>query len=130
MQYGTSAVAACALLWFAVTAVRRLPDSPAPASVPVLGRAELLGATALVVVCVAVGVTMRVLRFFTFFDRIRTPLDIIPTLCFGAGGGLAVGLLLYGVLVRLLHRRGPSRPDEETRTPAPTAQRPAGTGVR
>ncbi|MEV0989434.1 DUF4184 family protein [Streptomyces sp. NPDC049949] len=130
VQYGTSAVAACALLWFAVTAVRRLPDSPAPASVPVLGRAELLGAGALVVVCVAVGVTMRVLRFFTFFDRIRTPLDIIPTVCFGAGGGLAVGLLLYGVLVRFLHRRGPSRTDGETRTPAPTPQRPAGTGVR
>lgn len=66
--------------------------------------------------------TMRVLRFFTFFDRIRTPLDIIPTVCFGAGGGLAVGLLLYGVLVRLLpHRREPSRTDEDARTPVPTA---------
>ncbi|WP_030155811.1 DUF4184 family protein [Streptomyces sp. NRRL S-244] len=122
VQYGTSAVAACALLWFTVTAVRRLPDRPAPAAVPVLGRAELLGAVALVAVCVAVGVTMRVLRFFTFFDRIRTPLDIIPTVCFGAGGGLAVGLLLYGVLVRLLaRRRGPSRTDDHARTPVPTA---------
>lgn len=124
VQYGTSALAACALLWFTVTAVRRLPGSgvPAPAAVPVLGRAGLLGALALVAVCVAVGVTMRVLRFFTFFDRIRTPLDIIPTVCFGAGGGLAVGLLLYGVLVRLLTRRGePSRTDEDARTPVPTA---------
>lgn len=131
LQYGTSALAACALLWFTATALRRLPDSPAPASVPVLGRAEVWGALALVLVCVAVGVTMRVLRFFTFFDRIRTPLDIIPTVCFGAGGGLAVALLLYGVLVRLRHRRGPGLPDEagntaedkdeETRTPVPTA---------
>ncbi|MER6318747.1 DUF4184 family protein [Streptomyces sp. NPDC001581] len=122
LQYGTSAVAACALLWFTVTALRRLPASPAPASVPVLGRAEIWGALALVVGCVAAGVTMRVLRFFTFFDRIRTPLDIIPTVCFGAGGGLAVALLLYGVLVRLRHRgdRG-ARTDEETRTPVPTA---------
>ncbi|MFE5769853.1 DUF4184 family protein [Streptomyces sp. NPDC056485] len=123
VQYGTSALAACALLWFTVTAVRRLPDSAAPAAVPVLGRAELLGAVALVTVCVGVGVTMRVLRFFTFFDRIRTPLDIIPTVCFGAGGGLAVGLLLYGVLVRLLaaRRREPSRTEEDARTPVPTA---------
>ncbi|MEV6732167.1 MULTISPECIES: DUF4184 family protein [unclassified Streptomyces] len=121
VQYGTSAGAACALVWFTVTALRRLPDCAAPASVPVLGRSELLGAVALVAVCVAVGVTMRVLRFFTFFDRIRTPLDIIPTVCFGAGGGLAVGLLLYGVLVRLLQRREPSRTDEDARTPVPTA---------
>lgn len=127
LQYGTSALAACALLWFTGSVLRRLPASPAPASVPVLGRAELRCAVALLVVCVAAGVTMRVLRFFTFFDRIRTPLDIIPTVCFGAGGGLAVALLLYGILVRLLHRSGRrghsghSGADEETRTPVPTA---------
>nr|WSX52431.1 DUF4184 family protein [Streptomyces sp. NBC_00974] len=127
LQYGSSAVAACALLWFTVAALRRLPPSPAPASVPVLSRAEVRGAALLVVVCVAVCVTVRVLRFYTFFDRIRTPLDIIPTVCFGAGGGLCVALLLYGVLVRLLHRGGHGdgggRVDEgeETRTPVPTA---------
>ncbi|CAM5401055.1 hypothetical protein SAVIM338S_02005 [Streptomyces avidinii] len=128
LQYGTSAFAACALAWFTVTALRRLPDSPAPASVPVLGRAEVWGWVLLVAACVAAGVTMRVLRFFTFFDRIRTPLDIIPTICFGAGGGLCVGLLLYGVLVRLRHRGGrgggtaaAGRGHEETRTPVPTA---------
>ncbi|MGW6688895.1 DUF4184 family protein [Streptomyces sp. NPDC054961] len=127
LQYGSSAVAACALLWFTATALRRLPPSPAPASVPVLRRAEVWGAALLVAVCVAVCVTARVLRFYTFFDRIRTPLDIIPTICFGAGGGLCVALLLYGVLVRLLHRGGRAdggrraAADEETRTPVPTA---------
>lgn len=127
LQYGTSAIAACALVWFTVTALRRLPRSPAPPSVPVLGRAEAWGAVLLFAVCVAAGVTLRVLRFFTFYDRIRTPLDIIPTVCFGAGGGLAVALLLYGALARLRHRGG-RRPgngnrhegsDEETRTPVP-----------
>ncbi|MFD8633494.1 MULTISPECIES: DUF4184 family protein [unclassified Streptomyces] len=133
LQYGGSAVAACVLLWFTATALRRLPASPQPPSVPVLGRAELWGALALVLGCTAVGITMRVLRFFTFFDAIHTPLDIIPTICFGAGGGLTVGLLLYGTLVRLRHRPVRDRSDsgsgsgsgsgsdEETRTPVPTA---------
>ncbi|MFD7261776.1 DUF4184 family protein [Streptomyces sp. NPDC059874] len=121
LQYGTSVLAACAVLWFTVTALRRLPACPAPASVPVLSRAELWGALALVLVGVTVGITMRVLRFFTFFDAIHSPLDIIPTICFGSGGGLAVALLLYGILVRLRHRRARDRSDEETRTPVPTA---------
>ncbi len=120
LQYGTSAIAACAIGWFVATALRRLPSCPVPASVPALTRAEIRWALALLVVCVAAGVTMRVIRFFTFFDRIRTPLDIIPTVCFGAGGGLAVGLLLYGVLVRIRHRGARARTPQETRTPVPT----------
>ncbi len=123
VQYGSSALAACLLFWFAATALRRQPDRPAPAAVPVLGRAGILYAAALIVVCVAAGVTLRVIRFFTFYDRIRSPLDIIPTVCFGAGAGLAVGLLLYGASVRLLHARvGRRRPAaDETRKPVPTA---------
>ncbi|MFE2153455.1 DUF4184 family protein [Streptomyces lavendulae] len=128
VQYGSSAVAAVVLLWFTATALRRLPASPVPAPVPVLGRAVTLWGAAVVAACVAVGITLRVARFFTFFDRIRTPLDIIPTVCFGAGGGLAVGLLLYGVLVRLLQRRerhrdrrGGGRTGQDARTPVPTA---------
>ncbi|MCX4693939.1 DUF4184 family protein [Streptomyces sp. NBC_01408] len=128
LQYGSSAVAACALAWFTATALRRLPRTPAPASVPVLTRAEVVGALALVVVCVGAGITLRVIRFFTFFDRIRTPFDIIPTVCFGAGGGLAVALLLYGTLVRLRHRHdrnrdgsGSSGSGRDARTPVPTA---------
>ncbi|MFE7183891.1 DUF4184 family protein, partial [Streptomyces erythrochromogenes] len=126
LQYGSSAIAACALLWFTATALRRLPAGAPPASVPVLGRAERWGALALIAAGVAAGVTFRVIRFFTFFDRIRTPLDIIPTVCFGAGGGLCVSLLVYGVLVRLRRRQGrgrdrhrDGRADEETRTPVP-----------
>ncbi|MFD3695954.1 DUF4184 family protein [Streptomyces sp. NPDC058646] len=121
LQYGSSAVAACVLVWFTATALRRLPDTPPPASVPVLSRAEVLGALALVTVCVAAGVALRVIRFYTFFDRIDTPFDIIPTVCFGAGGGLAVALLLYGVLVRLRHRHDRDRTGRDARTPVPTA---------
>ncbi|MFH7596226.1 DUF4184 family protein [Streptomyces racemochromogenes] len=123
LQYGTSAVAACALLWFTVSALRRLPARPVPPSVPALGRAERWGALLLIAACTATGITLRVLRFLTYHDRIRSPLDIIPTVCFGAGGGLVVGLLLYGALVRLRHRRDRDdvRPDRETRTPVPAA---------
>ncbi|MEU9142903.1 DUF4184 family protein [Streptomyces sp. NPDC048349] len=121
LQYGSSAAAACALVWFAATALRRIAPRPVPASVPVLTRLEAGGAAALLVGCVAAGVTVRVIRFFTFFDRIRTPLDIIPTVCFGAGGGLAVGLLLYGAAVRLRHRGDRSPTGEDARTPVPTA---------
>ncbi|NXY99667.1 DUF4184 family protein [Streptomyces sp. BR123] len=119
LQYGSSAVAAGALLWFAATALRRMPDRPAPAAVPVLSRAEVLGSVLLVTGCAAAGVTTRVMRFFTFYDRIRSPLDIVPTVCFGAGAGLAAGLLLYGALVRLRHRRpGRDRDDRGGRRPA------------
>ncbi|MFD8882728.1 DUF4184 family protein [Streptomyces erythrochromogenes] len=126
LQYGSSAIAACALLWFTATALRRLPAGAPPASVPVLGRAERWGALALIAAGVAAGVVFRVIRFYTFFDRIRTPLDIIPTVCFGAGGGLCVSLLFYGVYVRLRRRRDrdrhrDDRADEGTRTPVPTA---------
>ncbi|MFC9818985.1 DUF4184 family protein [Streptomyces erythrochromogenes] len=126
LQYGSSAIAACALLWFTATALRRLPAGAPPASVPVLGRAERWGALALIAAGVAAGVVFRVIRFYTFFDRIRTPLDIIPTVCFGAGGGLCVSLLAYGVYVRLRRRRDrdrhrDDRADEGTRTPVPTA---------
>lgn len=123
LQYGSSALAAGVLLWFTSTALRRLPVTDAPRSVPVLSRAELWGALALVVACVAAGVTMRVVRFFTFFDRVHTPLDLVPTVCFGAGGGLCVALLLYGLLVRLRHRRDRDRDrtQDDTRTPVPTA---------
>jgi hypothetical protein len=123
LQYGTSAVAACALLWFVVTGLRRMPDRPVPAAVPVLGRGEVLAGLALVGVCVAAGTALRVLRFYTFYDRIGSPLDIIPTVCFGAGGGLTVGLLLYGTLIRLRHPRTRDRSDsdDETRTPVPAA---------
>lgn len=122
LQYGSSALAAVALGWFTVSALRRLPRRPAPDCVPVLGRVDRWGAAVLAGACVGAGVGLRVARFFTYHDRVRSPLDIIPTVCFGTGGGLAVALLLYGVLVRLRHRhRDSSSHPEETRTPVPTA---------
>ncbi|MFC8830632.1 DUF4184 family protein [Streptomyces sp. NPDC057137] len=100
-QYGSSALALVALCWFTVTAVRRLPRTPAPVSVPVLVRCERLLAYALLVGCVSLGMAHRFTRWYAYHGQVSTPLDVIPTLCFGAGSGLALGLVLYGAGTRL-----------------------------
>ncbi|MFB8353732.1 DUF4184 family protein [Streptomyces niveus] len=100
-QYGSSAVALVLLCWFTVTALRRLPRTPAPASVPVLARRERAPAHALLAGCVLLGMAHRVTRWYAYHGQVSTPLDVIPTLCFGAGAGLALGLVLYGAGMRL-----------------------------
>ncbi|MGW7362807.1 DUF4184 family protein [Streptomyces sp. NPDC054841] len=105
-QYGSSAVALIALVWFTVSALRRLPATTAPpASVPPLDRRGRRAAGALLAVCVLAGTVHRCVRWYLYWGRIDTPLDIIPTACFGAGAGLAVGVVLYGATVRLRARR-------------------------
>ncbi|MFF5443732.1 DUF4184 family protein [Streptomyces sp. NPDC012888] len=123
LQYGSSLLAAGALLWFLGSAWRRLPATPAvPPGVPPLGRGERWGAVALIGGCVAVGTALRVARFFTYFDRVHTPVDIVPTICFGAGAGLIGGLVLYSVLLRI-RTRIRLRRRRRTGTPAPTGVR-------
>ncbi|MEE1754971.1 DUF4184 family protein [Streptomyces sp. SP18CS02] len=101
-QYGGSALALVALVWFTGSALRRVPaGTPAPGAVPVLGRRGRVLAAALLAGCLAAGAVHRCLRWYAYWGRIETPLDIIPTACFGAGAGLAVGLLLYGAGMRL-----------------------------
>ncbi|MFD7440311.1 DUF4184 family protein [Streptomyces sp. NPDC059909] len=105
-QYGSSVLGLVGMVWFTATAFRRLPaTTPPPASVPVLGRAERRAAVAVLAVCVLAGIVHRCVRWYQYWGRIETPLDIIPTACFGAGAGLAVGLVLYGTVARLRKRR-------------------------
>ncbi|GHG06125.1 DUF4184 family protein [Streptomyces hydrogenans] len=124
-QYGGSALALGLLGWFAARALRSVPaGSGTPGSVRVPGRRERRAPAALIGACVVAGVAHRVLRWAAYWgwDRIETPLDIIPTACFGAGAGLVVGLLLYGTAARLREReggRGRSRSLEPV--PAPEA---------
>ncbi len=111
VQYGSSALALVVLGWFAVTGLRLTPAGPAPEEVPVLGRRERRGALGLLGLCVLLGVVHRCVRWYAHFGRVESPLDIIPTACFGAGAGLAAGLLLYGVWMRLPRgRRGTPGP--------------------
>ncbi|MFF8509216.1 DUF4184 family protein [Streptomyces sp. NPDC015492] len=103
-QYGGSALALGFLVWFTARALRSAPEADGPAGVRVPGRRGRLLAAALVGGCVLAGTAHRVLRWAAYWgwDRIETPLDVIPTACFGAGAGLFVGLVLYGAGVRLL----------------------------
>ncbi|MFE0698618.1 DUF4184 family protein [Streptomyces sp. NPDC058872] len=110
VQYGGSALALALLGHYAARALRSSEPvaDPAP-GYPFPGRRGRLLAVGLIGGCVLAGVAHRVLRWAAHWgwDRIETPLDVIPTACFGAGAGLLVGLVLYGVGVRLL---GPPRP--------------------
>ncbi|MER5739003.1 MULTISPECIES: DUF4184 family protein [unclassified Streptomyces] len=116
-QYGGSALALGLLGWFTARALRSVPAGAAvPASVRVPGRRERRAALALIGACLAAGVAHRVLRWAAYWGwgRIESPLDIVPTACFGAGAGLVAGLLLYGTAARLRGR--PAAPG-----PAPAA---------
>lgn len=110
-QYGGSALALLLLGWFTVRALRATPaGAEPPAGVPVLDRRGRLLAAAVIGACVLAGTAHRVARFYAYWGRIDKPLDIIPTLCFGAGSGLALGLVLYGAGIRLWP---PARPDAQ-----------------
>ncbi|WP_236241050.1 DUF4184 family protein [Streptomyces sp. CC228A] len=101
VQYGSSALALMVLGWFAYGGLRRVPPGAgagAPAGLTRRGRWLAVGVLA---GCTVAGVVHRCLRWYAYWGRIETPLDIIPTACFGAGAGLAVGLLLYGAGMRL-----------------------------
>ncbi|MFI2782154.1 DUF4184 family protein [Streptomyces sp. ALB3] len=125
VQYGSSAVALAVLVWFGYTGLRRTGPVPAPESVPVLGRTERRWTLSLLALCVLLGVVHRCVRWYAYFGRVDTPLDIIPTACFGAGAGLAAGLVVYGVWMRLLRKPGGPRPPAVAPS-GPSRPRPAG----
>ncbi|KEF03354.1 MULTISPECIES: DUF4184 family protein [Streptomyces] len=105
VQYGTSALALGVIGWFLWTALRQVPDPAAPAGLPepVGGR---LPAVALLSVCLLAGAVHRTLRARAEFGEMAvTWFDYVPTVLFGAGAGLALGLPLYAAMARVLHRR-------------------------
>ncbi|WP_137990033.1 DUF4184 family protein [Streptomyces vilmorinianum] len=112
LQYGGSALALVLLVWFTVRALRAASgDTAPPARVPVLSRRGRWLAGGLIGACVLAGVVHRCLRWYAYWGRVETPLDIIPTACFGGGAGLAVGLVLYGAGMRLRLRGAPETPE-------------------
>lgn len=117
VQYGSSALALTLLAWFTVSGLRRTGARPVPVSVPVLDHRARAWAAALLGLCVLLGIVHRCARWYAYYGHVDTPLDIIPTACFGAGAGLAVGLVLYGVWMRL-RVRGTTTPPRPVTGPA------------
>lgn len=119
-QYGGSAVALVVIALFVVSAVRRVTSSAAAdarAALPQLSVSERWVAALVIGGCVAVAAGVRTVRWWTYWGAAAKPWEIIPTLCFGGGAGLVLGLVVYALLVR--GRRGPADRGE---APAPVTQ--------
>lgn len=99
LQYGGSAVAAVVIAAFVVVALRRTPAA-APVGVPVLSVRDRWMAGAVIGGLAAVAAVQRAVRWWEYWGSTAAYWELIPTLCFGAGAGLVLGLLLYGVGVR------------------------------
>ncbi|MEY9990564.1 hypothetical protein ABIE67_002596 [Streptomyces sp. V4I8] len=100
LQYGGSAVAALVIAAFAVVALRRSPGI-APVGVPVLSVRDRWLAGAVIGGLAAVAAVQRASRWWAYWGSTAKYWELIPTLCFGAGAGLVLGLLLYAVGVRV-----------------------------
>ncbi|MFF3738404.1 DUF4184 family protein [Streptomyces sp. NPDC002566] len=108
LQYGGSAVAAVAIAAFLTLALRRTPPGE-PRGVPVLSTRDRWWAAALIGGCAVVAAVRRATRWWEYWRPRAEPYEIIPTVCFGTGAGLFLGVLAYAVLVRL-RRPAPQEP--------------------
>ncbi|MBQ0830428.1 DUF4184 family protein [Streptomyces tagetis] len=99
VQYGSSAVAAVAIGAFLVRALRRVPAGRA-AGVPDLSVRDRVWAGVLLGGCAVAGAVRRADRWWEVWGAVAAPWELVPSLCFGAGAGLAPALLLYAVAVR------------------------------
>lgn len=114
MQYGGSAVAAVVIALFVAYALRRTPADE-PVGVAVLSVRDRWLAGAVIGGCALVAAVQRATRWWEYWGSRAKPYELIPTLCFGAGAGLVLGLLLYAVGVRVWRpaaRQTAERPDE------------------
>ncbi|MFF0447843.1 DUF4184 family protein [Streptomyces sp. NPDC004609] len=103
-QYGSSVLAAMVIVCCAVSALRRQPPQPAPPCVPVLDRRARRLAGVLLGGCLLAGAVERCVRWYGVHGQVGSALDLVPTACFGAGAGLALGLVVYGAGMRLRER--------------------------
>ncbi|WP_308188916.1 DUF4184 family protein [Streptacidiphilus sp. ASG 303] len=76
---------------------RPAPPRRAPLRLPPLARRAALG---LLAASTAAGTAHRLLRWAAQAPPGATPADAVPTACFGAGAGLAVGLTAYALAAR------------------------------
>ena len=100
LQYGGSALAAVVIAVFLVRALRRAPGT-AVVGVAALSVRDRWWAGAVIGGCAVVAAAQRVTRWWDYWGSTAKPWELIPTLCFGAGAGLVLGVLLYAVGVRV-----------------------------
>ena len=117
LQYGGSALAAVVIAVFCGYALRRAPVATEPRGVPVLSVRDRWWAVAVIGGCMTVGALQRASRWWAYWGSTAKPWELIPTLCFGAGAGLVLGILLYAVGVRLWRPAPVSDAEEETGLP-------------
>ncbi|MBV2357634.1 DUF4184 family protein [Streptomyces sp. J2-1] len=103
LQYGTSALAAVVIVLFLVRALRHVRGAE-PVGVPVLSTADRWCAVGVLLLCAVPAAVRRAIGWWDYWGRVATPWDLIPTVCFGAGAGLVVGVLAYAAGVRVLRR--------------------------
>ncbi|WP_405642876.1 DUF4184 family protein [Streptomyces sp. NBC_00019] len=102
LQYGSSAVATVVITVFLVVALRRVRVAAAePVGVPVLTGADRWWAAVVIGGCALVGAVQRASRWWDYWGSTAKPWELIPTLCFGVGAGLVLGVLVYAVGVRV-----------------------------
>ncbi|KPI08550.1 Protein of unknown function DUF4184 [Actinobacteria bacterium OK074] len=100
LQYGCSVFGAAVIAGFVAFALRRLPSAE-PVGVPVLSARDRRLACAVLAGCAGVGAAQRAVQWWADRGAVAKPWDLIPTLCFGGGAGLVLGLVAYGVVVRV-----------------------------
>ncbi|MFE1440603.1 DUF4184 family protein [Streptomyces sp. NPDC058739] len=119
LQYGGSAVAAAVILVFLARALRRVPAAE-PVGLPSLSARDRWAAGALIGGCALGAAVQRVAQWWAEWGSSAKPWELIPTLCFGVGAGLLVGVLLYAVAVRVW-RPAPAQ-DVTSREPSRAAR--------
>ncbi|WP_225809177.1 DUF4184 family protein [Streptomyces spinosus] len=112
LQYGSSAAAAVVIAVFLVRGLRRAPDG-VPVGVPVLSVRDRCRALVVIGGCALAGAVQRTAGWWERRGTAAGPWELVPTLCFGAGAGLVVGLLLYAVGIRVWRpAAGPGDPGD------------------
>ncbi|MFG2935406.1 DUF4184 family protein [Streptomyces sp. NPDC048282] len=100
LQYGSSAAGAAVLAVFLVRAVRRAPAAE-PLGVPALSVRDRWWAGAGIGGCALALAVRRATRWWEYWGAVAKPWELLPTVLFGAGAGLLLGVLGYAVAVRV-----------------------------
>ncbi|MFG3097447.1 DUF4184 family protein [Streptomyces sp. NPDC048202] len=99
LQYGTSALAAVGIAAFLVRAVRSAPAVD-PVGVARLSVRDRCWSLVLLGGCALVAAMLRAARWWAYWGAVARSWELVPTVCFGAGAGLLLGVVLYAGAVR------------------------------